>query len=37
MRGGQLRYDSDRTASVIILICMTIAAVGCILGASYLL
>lgn len=37
MRGGQLRYDSDRTASVIILICMTIAAVGCILGVSYLL
>lgn len=37
MRGGQLRYESDKTASVIILICMTIAAVGCLLGISYLL
>ena len=36
MKHGQLRSESDRTASVIILICMTIVLIGCILGMSYL-
>lgn len=36
MKNGQLRYESDRTASVIILIVMTIILIGCILGMSYL-
>lgn len=36
MKNGQLRSESDRTASVIILICLTIIAVGCLLGMSYL-
>ena len=36
MKNGQLRYESDRTASVIILIVMTVILIGCILGMSYL-
>ena len=36
MKTGQIRSENDRTASIIILICMSIVAVGCILGASYL-
>ncbi len=36
MKNGTLRSESDRTASVIILICMTIVLIGCILGMSYL-
>ena len=36
MKNGQLRSESDRTAAVIILICMTIIVIGCILGMSYL-
>lgn len=36
MNKGQLRSESDRTASVIILICMTFIVMGCILGMGYL-
>lgn len=36
MNTGQLRTESDRTASIIILICMTIVAVGNVLGITYL-
>lgn len=36
MKNGQLRSESDRTASVIILIVMTIILIGCILGMAYL-
>ncbi len=36
MKNGQLRSESDRTASVIILIVMTIILIGCILGMTYL-
>ncbi|MBQ8015407.1 MAG: HAMP domain-containing histidine kinase [Clostridia bacterium] len=36
MKNGTLRSESDRTAAVIILICMTIVVIGCILGMSYL-
>ena len=36
MKNGQLRYESDRTASVIILTVMTVILIGCILGMSYL-
>lgn len=36
MKAGQIRSEYDRSASTIIIICMTIIAVGCILGMSYL-
>lgn len=36
MKFGLLRSESDRTASTIILICLTLVAVGCILGMGYL-
>lgn len=36
MKYGKLRSESDRTAATIILIVLTIVAVGCILGMSYL-
>ncbi len=36
MKNGTLRSESDRTASVIILICMTIVLIGGLLGMSYL-
>ena len=36
MKYGKLRSESDRTAATIILIVLTIVAVGCILGAAYL-
>ena len=36
MKLGQLRNESDRTAAMIILVCLTLVAVGCMLGASYL-
>lgn len=34
--GGHFRSESDRIASIVVLVCMTIVAVGCILGMSYL-
>ncbi len=34
--GSQFRSESDRIASIVVLVCMTIVAVGCILGMSYL-
>ncbi len=34
--GGQFRSESDRIASIVVLVCMTIVAVGCLLGMSYL-
>lgn len=36
MKNGQLRSESDRTVSLILLICMTIIAVGCVMGIIYL-
>lgn len=36
MKNGQLRSESDRTASVIIIICMTVVVIGCLLGMAYL-
>lgn len=36
MKYGKLRSESDRTAATIILIVLTVVAVGCILGVSYL-
>lgn len=36
MKFGQLRSESDRTTATIMLIVLTIVAVGCILGMSYL-
>ncbi|MBQ3045653.1 MAG: HAMP domain-containing histidine kinase [Clostridia bacterium] len=36
MKYGKLRSESDRTAATIILIVLTVVAVGCILGMSYL-
>lgn len=34
--GSHFRSESDRIASIVVLVCMTIVAVGCILGMSYL-
>ncbi len=36
MNRNIFRSESDRTASIIILVCFTIVAVGCVLGMSYL-
>ncbi|MBQ8763090.1 MAG: HAMP domain-containing histidine kinase [Clostridia bacterium] len=36
MKNGQLRSESDRIVSLIVLVCMTIVAVGCIMGIVYL-
>lgn len=36
MKNGQLRSESDRTSSIILLIILTVVAVGCILGMNYL-
>ena len=36
MKYGKLRSESDRTAAMIVLIVMTIIAIGCILGITYL-
>lgn len=36
MKYGKLRSESDRTAATIILIVLTVVAIGCILGISYL-
>ena len=36
MKFGKLRSESDRTAATIMLIVMTVIAIGCILGISYL-
>ena len=36
MKNGQLRSESDRIVSLIVLVCMTIVAVGCIVGIVYL-
>ncbi len=36
MKYGKLRSESDRTAATIILIVLTIVAIGCILGMNYL-
>ncbi len=36
MNRSIFRSESDRTASIIILVCFTIVAVGCVLGMSYL-
>ena len=36
MKFGKLRSESDRTAATIILIVLTVVAIGCILGMSYL-
>lgn len=36
MKNGLLRSESDRTVSLILLVCMTIIAVGCVMGIIYL-
>ncbi len=36
MKKGQLHSETDRTSSMIILIVLTVVAVGCILGMNYL-
>lgn len=36
MKFGKLRSESDRTAATIILIVLTVVAIGCILGITYL-
>ena len=36
MKNGLLRSESDRTVSLILLVCMTIIAAGCIMGIYYL-
>ncbi len=36
MKNGQLRSDSDRVVSLVLLVCMTIIAAGCIMGILYL-
>lgn len=36
MKFGNLRSESDRTAATIILIVLTVVAIGCILGMAYL-
>lgn len=36
MKNGQLRSESDRTVSLILLLCMTIIAAGCVMGIIYL-
>ena len=36
MKNGQLRSESDRIVSLILLVCMTIIAAGCVMGVIYL-
>ena len=36
MKFGKLRSESDRTAATIILIVLTVVAIGCVLGITYL-
>ncbi len=36
MKNGQLRSESDRIVSLILLVCMTIIAAGCVMGIIYL-
>ena len=36
MKNGILRSESDRAVSLILLVCMTIIAAGCVMGILYL-